>query len=230
MPNLIGFLSYAAGYGVLSRRRGAEAHFLIPSFFFGVGLSSFFSFGIINWPIQVFMMDAFQGMAKICGVIIAACGIYYLASSGPHRTPNAHVTLGPVFTRFLGALAVGASFGAVWPHCLSPILEGLVNVSLTPESSARGTALLIVYAAGLSTSFAFAGLMLDKFAGPLFNRVDAEGLMAVLKGSGSALIGLGVWVFLTVRWLMLSRVLIGLANNSPNFALEQVLLSLMGTS
>ncbi len=127
-----------------------------------------------------------------------------------------------------GAFMLGALFGAVWPHCLGPILGAILDISTVPWSAARGTFLITVYVLGLITSFGLAGLALRALLARFLDRASRDQRLAVLKACGAVLAAIGVSLLFTLMWLEISRIFIGLGNNSPLLRVEDLLLRLLG--
>ncbi len=169
--------------------------------------------GMIETPAQVFLMDAYQVSAKIAGVVILLFGLVFL--SGGRKT----VPLG-----LPGAFVLGGLLGAVWPHCIGPILAEILNLSTLPWTAVRGSLLLICYSLGLTTSFALVGLGLGRAFKLLVAHTSFEQRQTLATATGVVLVGLGILLMLTIPWLSISRVFIGFAHDSPVSSLERLLM------
>ncbi len=227
-PTLVGFLSFIVCSAIFSNTKSGRKVFL-TSLFFGTGLSLVFLIGIVPSQVQILLMDSYQLTAKITGATAMAFGLVFLfrsenseilAEEESTKTRNAPLGLP-------GAFIVGALFGAAWAHCLGPILGAILNMSFVPESAARGIFLLIVYAAGLTSSFALAGLALSRLLALFLDRASQELRMKALTVAGVTLTAVGVSLIFTTQWLAINRIFIGLAGNSPTSRLEILLMQLL---
>jgi len=229
IPSLLAYLSFVAGSAVLGRRQGRGARIVWTSLLFGIGFSLLFGIGIIPSPVQVFLVDAYQTNARITSVAAIAFGLTFVfRSNGARRRDDDESTdLAGAPLGLPGAFMLGALFGAVWPHCLGPILGAILDISTVPWSAARGTLLIIIYVLGLITSFGLAGLVLRALPARFLNRSSRDQRLTVLKGSGIVLTAIGVSLFFTEMWLEISRIFIGLANNYPLWRVEELLLRLL---
>lgn len=215
IPTAIGFLSFSTGYVFLAHRGQRDIQALQTSLLFGSGLSLLLALGLIDSPVQVFLVDAYQTTAKIAGVVAIIFGLAFLSRDNGAAWAR---------LRLPGAFLVGALFGAVWPHCLGPILGAILNLSTVPWSAARGTLLLVVYALGLFSSFAVAGAALNRLFSWVLTRTSEEQKNTMLTTAGVILTAIGICLVLTTPWLLINRTFISLAHNAPTARLEELLM------
>jgi len=64
---------------------------------------------------------------------------------------------------YLGAVLVGAAFGAGWIPCVGPILGSILTLAGTSETAGRGVVLLSAYSLGLGVPFLLSALALNGF-------------------------------------------------------------------
>lgn len=116
----------------------------------------------------------------------------------------------------MGALAVGAAFGAGWTPCIGPILGSILGLAGTSDTVWHGTGLLLAYSAGLAIPFLVAALALDWFL-KVFKRFR-RWIPVVEKASGLLLIFLGL-LLITGRFTLLAS---WLNQYTPTWLFERI--------
>lgn len=229
IPVLLAYLAFVTAGALLELDQQREARIRWASLVFGVGFSMVFALGIIRSTSQLLMVDSFQTLAKIAGAVSMAFGLSFISRAGMTLPRQSGADARPSGMPFglPGAFIVGALFGAVWPHCLGPILERLLELSFSPISAGRGSFLLIVYAVGFASSFGLSGLVLQRLLPYALTRLSEDKRRTILTISGIIMLMIGISLIFTKLWLSLNRVFIGLAGDSPTWRLEDFLLQLL---
>ncbi len=102
---------------------------------------------------------------------------------------------------YLGALAIGFSFGLGWTPCVGPILGAILTLAASRGSAASGTALLAVYAAGLAVPFLLSALAFNYFLS-FFQRFR-RAIRVIHVGGGVLLIVMGI-LLISGYWTILN--------------------------
>jgi len=94
---------------------------------------------------------------------------------------------------YLGAVLVGAAFGAGWIPCVGPILGSILTLAGTSETAGRGVVLLSAYSLGLGVPFLLSALALNGF-NRFFQRFRPY-MRVVEVGAGFLLVLIGILLF-----------------------------------
>jgi len=119
-----------------------------------------------GWRLSVAGLEL--SIAQIAGVFIALLGLHMLGWM-PIRwlrqwlDRDTRPVLGGGERSVLSTFLVGAGFALGWSPCIGPILSGVLTLAASRETVWQGTALLLVYSAGLAVPFALAGMSVEVF-------------------------------------------------------------------
>ena len=103
---------------------------------------------------------------KVGGVLIILFGLYLIGLRilrVPFLTRQVHLALRRRPAGWLGALAVGVTFGAGWTPCVGPVLGSILTLASTTDTLRDGMLLLAAYATGLGVPFLASALAVDRF-------------------------------------------------------------------
>lgn len=156
-------------------------------------------------------------VARVGGAIIFLLGLHLtgvLRLTPLLREKRLHLAERPV--GYLGAVGVGAAFGAGWTPCIGPVLGAVLTFAAAQETFWTGVGLLFVYSVGLAIPFLLSALALDRFL-TAFQRFRRF-LPAVQIASGVLLMLLGV-LLMTGTFTVLSSWLIRF---TPDFLMERI--------
>jgi cytochrome c-type biogenesis protein len=136
-------------------------------------------------------------VAKVGGIVIVAMGFALLgALPGPGlarvvaAAPGRRARRSPVL--------LGAAFALCSAPCVGPMLASILVLAADTETAAEGTALLLVYAAGLAVPFLLVAATLGRALARLRPLRDlAPALRAV---SGGVLVATGLLLFFDRLW------------------------------
>lgn len=107
----------------------------------------------------------------------------------------------------LGALAVGAAFGAGWTPCIGPILATILLYASLETTMLQGMALLGTYAAGLGIPFVVASVALNGFLAG--SEVARRWLRPLQRVAGAVLLVIGL-LMVSGRFTTLTSFLAGM--------------------
>ncbi len=224
VPIYIGYLSGAAvtPEGVTIERRETLSHALA----FVLGFTTIF----ILLGSALFAISDLVGkltLAHIAGVILVIFGINML---GIIRIPFLYQEArAQINVRQLGyprSFLTGMAFAAGWTPCVGPMLSLILGLSLQASTTLEGTALLLLYSAGLAVPFMLTAYGLDRMTTRLkaFNRY----LHTIEIASGVLLIAVGIMLVLD-KFQVLNSYFFSLTPQSF-FQLEATLAKFLGVN
>ncbi len=219
MPLVPSYLSFVTGMSLEDLQEGVDRKAtLIHSLLFVTGFSIIF----VTLGASASFLGSFLGyyevwIARIGGAVIIVLGLHLtgvLRIAPLMRERRIHVKDRPA--GYLGAIGVGAAFGAGWTPCLGPVLGAILTLAATQDTVWAGVGLLSVYSLGLAIPFLISALLLDLFLGA-FSRFRRF-LPLVEKGSGVLLIMLGL-LLMTGMFTILNNLLIPI---TPDWILNRI--------
>ncbi len=146
-------------------------------------------------------------MQQVGGAVIVLFGLYLLGVPRPGALMRERrVRLASRPAGMLGAVVIGAAFGAGWSPCVGPVLASILLYSGTQATMGQGLLLLTAYTLGLGLPFFVAAVALNRYlAGVTHLR---RWLVPLERASGALLIVVGALLF-TGRFTLLSGFLAG---------------------
>ena len=152
LPLLPGYVAYVSGDAARSSPRTTMT--AAGLFILGFGLT-FIALGASASWLGWALLTNRPVLIRAAGVLVAAVGTATVLGAGipglaRERRPLAlhRVPRGPAF-----AVPLGVAFALGWTPCIGPVLAGLLAAAAASQTATVGTALLAVYAAGLSVPF-----------------------------------------------------------------------------
>lgn len=222
VPIYLGYLSGAAvtPQGVSVSRGQVMTHALI----FVAGFTTIF---VAIWS-ALFALTQFvdkQLLGQISGVILIVFGINML---GIIKIPFLYqeARLQPRMNElgYPRSFVTGMAFAAGWTPCVGPMLSLIISAATQTQTALEGTALLLMYSAGLGVPFLVTAYALDTMVARLkgFNKY----LHAIEIASGVILIVVGV-MLITNQFQMLNAYFYSI---TPQFIfdLEENLAKVLG--
>lgn len=219
LPIVPSYLSFVTGLTLEDLEGGVQrGRALTLALLFTLGFSSIFILlGASASFLGRFFLYYDDWLARIGGVVIIVLGLHVAglirigALMGEKRL---HLSERPA--GYLGAVGVGAAFGAGWTPCAGPVLGAILTFAAVQDTFWGGVWLLTVYSAGLALPFIAAALALDRFLAVVarFRRF----LPLVQKASGAVLIFLGV-LLVSGAFTWLTELLVPL---TPDFLVERL--------
>ncbi len=219
LPLVPSYLSFVTGMSLEDLQEGVERRrVMLNAVLFVAGFTGIF---VILGATASFLGQFFRvyedWIARLGGVLIILLGLHLL---GVFRFTalmrEKRVQLADRPEGHLGALAVGAAFGAGWTPCIGPVLGGILTMAGTSDTVWQGVGLLLVYSVGLAVPFLLAALALDWFL-EAFQRYRRF-IPWMERASGVLLIGLGL-LLVTGSFTVLST---WLARFTPGFILDRI--------
>jgi cytochrome c-type biogenesis protein len=204
MPLMPAYLSLISGISVeemqdgihdsVLRRRVMRACFGFVSGFsavfvlMGIGAVAI-GHTIRTWRAEIWGLEF--GVAQIAGLFIVLLGLH-MTGLVPirmlYRDTRMQVKVGG--RSFLSSALVGAGFALGWSPCIGPILSTVLALAGSSDTVMQGTALLVVYSAGLAIPFLVAGWSIEYFF-RAFGKVKNH-FRKLEVGSGVLLMTVGV--------------------------------------
>jgi cytochrome c-type biogenesis protein len=93
---------------------------------------------------------------------------------------------------------LGGAFGVCAAPCIGPVLASILALAGNTSTAAQGSALLLVYSAGLAVPFVLVGIGFDRAMGASRWLRDRYGLVRAV--SGALLVALGLLLFFDRFW------------------------------
>lgn len=219
LPLVPSYLCFVTGMSLEDLEEGTDRrHVLTYALLFTAGFTLVFVLlGASASFLGQFVRAYDQWVARIGGVVIIVLGLHLAGAfrlAPLLREKRLHLAERPV--GYLGAVGVGAAFGAGWTPCIGPVLGAILTFAVAQDTFWTGVWLLFVYSLGLAVPFILSALALDRFLGA-FKRFRRF-LPAVQIGSGVLLIALGL-LLVTGTFTALSSYLIRF---TPEFLFERI--------
>ncbi len=188
VPVYLGYLSGAAitPQGLVASRRTLVAHALA----FVAGFTVIF---VMLWSALAVLTVIFTktDLARIGGVLLIIFGIHF---TGIVRIPllyrEARVEVRHRRVGYFTSLLTGMAFAAGWTPCVGPTLAGVIALATQEATVWQGTALLLVYAAGLGAPFVLTAFAWGS-AMQWFKRLKPH-LRYIELASGTLLLAMGL--------------------------------------
>lgn len=219
LPLVPSYLSFVTGMSLEDLEEGAErGKVMSHALLFTAGFTLIFlMLGASASFLGQFFRHYDVWVARVGGAIILVLGLHLtgvLRLTPLLREKRVHVADRPI--GYLGAVGVGAAFGAGWTPCIGPVLGAILTFAAAQETFWTGVWLLFVYSIGLAIPFLLSALALDRFLSA-FQRFRRF-LPAVQVASGVLLIFLGL-LLLTGTFTRLTAWLVPF---TPEFLLERM--------
>ncbi len=188
VPIYIGYLSGAAvtPEGITVARRETLSHALA----FILGFTTIF---VAIWSALFALTQVIdkQLLSHIAGLILIVFGVHMLGIIRiPFLYQEARVQVNMPELGYPRSFLTGMAFAAGWTPCVGPMLSLILGAATQTTTALEGTALLLLYSAGLGAPFLLTAYALDTMTRRLksFNRY----LHTVEVISGILLIGMGL--------------------------------------
>jgi len=168
LPIVPPYLAYMSGVSLGELQEGGGRNrALLPALFFVMGLSTVFLFLGFTASAVGSMFLAWQGWFNaIAGLLVMGFGAHFL---GIYRIGfldrEARLDAGDRGGTAFGAYILGLAFAFGWTPCIGPQLGAILSLAASEANTARGTALLAVYAAGLGIPFLLVAAFLPRLTG-----------------------------------------------------------------
>ncbi len=191
VPIYIGYLSGAAvtPEGLMVARRETLSH----AFAFILGFTTIF---VAIWSALFALTQLVdkQLLAHLSGLILIVFGINMLGLIRiPFLYQEARVQVGMRELGYPRSFLTGMAFAAGWTPCVGPMLSLILGAATQTSTALEGTALLLLYSAGLGVPFMIVAFGLDTMTRRL--KSFSRHLHTVEIVSGLILIGMGLLLF-----------------------------------
>lgn len=221
LPLVPSYLSFVTGMGMEELETGGtevKRVALLHSLLFVAGFSVvFIGLGASATLLGQLLRDGQVWITRIGGALVILFGLHLLGITPLRflqRERRVHLQDRPL--GFLGAFAVGVTFGAGWTPCIGPILGGILTWAGTRERVAEGIGLLAVYSLGLAVPFLLSTVALSRFL-DTFRRFRRY-IPWVERASGALLVLVGI-LLLSGQFTVLAA---WGARFTPEFILERI--------
>lgn len=168
LPLVPSYVSFVTGMGAEELEAGGarvQRTVLFHSLLFVAGFSVvFIALGASATFLGQLLRDGQVWITRVGGVLVILFGLHLLGITPLRllsRERRVHLQRRPL--GYLGAFAIGVTFGAGWTPCIGPILGGILTLAATRGEVAEGVQLLGVYSAGLALPFLASSLGLSWF-------------------------------------------------------------------
>jgi cytochrome c-type biogenesis protein len=168
LPIVPPYLAYMSGVSLGELQQGSGRNrALLPALFFVLGLSTVFLFLGFTASAVGSLFLAWQGWFNaIAGILVMGFGAHFV---GVYRIGfldrEARLDAGDRGGTAFGAYILGLAFAFGWTPCIGPQLGAILSLAASEANTARGTALLAVYAAGLGIPFLLVAAFLPRLTG-----------------------------------------------------------------
>ena len=199
LPLVPSYLSFVAGMSLQGLEQGKEAKvrraIFLNAVLFILGFSAvFIALGASFSLLGQLLLGSIDVVRKVAGILIILFGLFIAGILKlPFLMRERRLQLQERPAGYLGAVLVGAAFGAGWIPCVGPILGSILTLAGTSETAGRGVALLTAYSLGLGVPFLLSALALNGFNRFLQRFRPYMRLMEV--GAGFLLVLIGVLLF-----------------------------------
>jgi cytochrome c-type biogenesis protein len=196
LPVVPCYLSFIGGisYDELLHNRTSKWGIFKNTLFFISGFSIVFVFlGIIFSGVGSALGGASRIINMGAGAIVMALGLNYIFNFLNILNMEKKFQYWKKPGKALGAILLGMAFSAGWTPCIGPILASILFLAGTSGQGLQGTALLVVYSAGLGIPFLLSGLFFSSFQ-HRFERLNRH-LHLIKIASGIFLFLIGLLIF-----------------------------------
>ncbi|MFP4327100.1 MAG: cytochrome c biogenesis CcdA family protein [Paracoccaceae bacterium] len=168
LPIVPPYLAYMSGVSLGELQAGGGRNrALLPALFFVLGLSTVFLFlGFTASAVGTMFLAWQDWFNAIAGLLVMAFGAHFV---GVYRIGfldrEARLDAGDRGGTAFGAYILGLAFAFGWTPCIGPQLGAILSLAASEANTARGTALLAVYAAGLGIPFLLVAAFLPRLTG-----------------------------------------------------------------
>jgi len=213
LPLVPSYISFVAGMSLqgLQEEKTAKVRraIFLNAVLFILGFSAvFIALGASFSFLGQLLLGSIDLVRKAGGILIILFGLFIAGIlKVPFLMRERRLQLQERPAGYLGAVLVGAAFGAGWIPCVGPILGSILTLAGTSETAGRGVALLSAYSLGLGVPFLLSALALNGFT-RFFQRFRPY-MRLVEVGAGFLLVLIGVLLF-TGYLTLLNSYLIGL--------------------
>jgi len=199
LPLVPSYISFVAGMSLQEFEGGKEGKIrraiFLNAVLFILGFSAvFIALGASFSLLGQLLLGSIDVVRKVAGILIILFGLFIAGIlKVPFLMRERRLQLQERPAGYLGAVLVGAAFGAGWIPCVGPILGSILTLAGTSETAGRGVALLTAYSLGLGVPFLLSALALNGFNRFLQRFRPYMRLMEV--GAGFLLVLIGVLLF-----------------------------------
>jgi len=169
LPLVPSYLSFVAGMSLqgLQGEKTAKVRRVIflNALLFILGFSMvFIALGASFSFLGQLLLGSIDLVRKAGGILIILFGLFIAGILKlPFLMRERRLQLQERPAGYLGAVLVGAAFGAGWIPCVGPILGSILTLAGTSETAGRGVVLLSAYSLGLGVPFLLSALALNGF-------------------------------------------------------------------
>ena len=199
LPLVPSYISFVAGMSLQELEGGKEGKIrraiFLNAVLFILGFSAvFIALGASFSLLGQLLLGSIDVVRKVAGILIILFGLFIAGIlKVPFLMRERRLQLQERPAGYLGAVLVGAAFGAGWIPCVGPILGSILTLAGTSETAGRGVALLSAYSLGLGVPFLLSALALNGF-NRFFQRFRPY-MRVVEVSAGFLLVLIGVLLF-----------------------------------
>ncbi len=199
LPLVPSYISFVAGMSLqgLQEEKTVKVRraIFLNAVLFILGFSAvFIALGASFSLLGQLLLGSIDVVRKIAGILIIFFGLFIAGIlKVPFLMRERRLQLQERPAGYLGAVLVGAAFGAGWIPCVGPILGSILTLAGTSDTAGRGVSLLIAYSLGLGVPFLLSALALNSFT-KLFQRLRPY-MRAVEVFAGMLLVLIGILLF-----------------------------------
>ena len=167
LPIVPPYLAYIGGISMGEMRQGRTA--LLPALFFVLGLSTvFLLLGFTTSAFGAFFLTNSTTFATLSALVVMAFGLHFLGILRlPFLMRDLRLDAPDSGGTASGAYLLGLAFAFGWTPCIGPQLGAILSIAAQQDSTAKGTALLAVYAAGLGIPFLLVAAFFPRLTGAM---------------------------------------------------------------
>jgi cytochrome c-type biogenesis protein len=217
VPAYVGYMVGAAPEGRADRRMLAFRQSLaFVAGFSVVFIALWASVGLIGYALR----DQAWILREVGGAVIVFLGLHVAGvinvgalyrdvrlpvgpfASGSGGELGGFGSAAPATASYARSAALGVTFAAGWTPCIGPILGGIIGLASVGSSVLSGTALLLVYAAGLAVPFVLVAVGATSISDRLGWFRDHHRLVSIVTGAMLVLVG---FLMITNSFTRLSR-------------------------
>ncbi len=199
LPLVPSYISFVAGMSLQELEQGTVGKvrraIAVNALLFILGFSAvFIALGASFSFLGQFLLGSIDLFRKAGGILIILFGLLIAGVlKVPFLMQERRLLLQERPAGYLGAVLVGAAFGAGWIPCVGPILGSILTLAGTSDTAGRGVTLLSAYSVGLAIPFLLSALALNAF-NRFFQRFRPY-MRVVEVGAGFLLVLIGVLLF-----------------------------------